>query len=56
MHAISPEHAIHPLSFTLQICREIKKRVSQVLRVRVAEARVQKRIVTDEISKTLRER
>jgi hypothetical protein len=54
-HVISLGHAIYPLPYALQIRREIKKRVSQVLRIRGVEVRVQKRIMADEISKTLRE-
>jgi len=55
MHSVSLGHTIHPLPFTPQIRREIKKRVSQVLRIRGMEVRVQKRIMADWISKTLRE-
>jgi|GEM_PF-4993168 len=52
-NTISLDPAIFPLPFALQIGREIKNRVSEVLGIRGVEVRVQKHIMADEINKTL---
>ena len=45
-----------PLPSALQIGREIKKRVNEILGIREAEARVSKHVIRNEINKTLQGR